>query len=64
MAGLVPAIPAFSPVRGVWSEDVGDRDKPGHGEGKLAHDCDTSCRLHTKFSWTALRFRGNGDKAQ
>jgi hypothetical protein len=35
LAGLGPAIHAFLPVGGVDGEDVGGRNKSGHGELKL-----------------------------
>ena len=35
LAGLVPAIHAFLAVDGVYSEDVGGRDKPGQGGSRM-----------------------------
>jgi hypothetical protein len=32
LAGLVPAIHAFLPYEGALGEDVGGRNKSGHGE--------------------------------
>src|SRR5207237_7596175 len=37
VAGLVPAIHAFFPFDGALGEDVGGRDKPGHGGSKVVY---------------------------
>ena|SRR5438876_12393449 len=48
-SGLGPAIHAFLPVDGVCSEDVGGRDKPGHGEENGTDDRDASGQVRQKF---------------
>jgi hypothetical protein len=58
VAGLGPAIHAFLPVGGVDGEDVGGRNKSGHGEVKLCGRLEGIRSRATKFPRTPLRGAG------